>query len=110
MRLLFDQNLSPRLVNTLADLFPESEHVFNLDLDQSPDHEVREYAHRHAFTIVTKDSDFGELNILMGFPPKIIWIRRGNGSTKDIENLLRESFETIEAHNGNLESGVLILF
>ena len=110
MKLLFDQNLSPRLVNTLADLFPDSEHVFNLGLDQSPDQDVREYAYQNTFTIVTKDSDFGELNVLMGFPPKIIWIRQGNGSTQDIENLLRKSFGAIEAHNTNPESGLLILF
>ncbi|MFB2971179.1 DUF5615 family PIN-like protein [Aerosakkonema sp. BLCC-F183] len=27
MKLLFDHNLSPRLVNRLADIFPDSNHV-----------------------------------------------------------------------------------
>ena len=56
MKLLFDQNLPPRLVRTLADVYPNSEHVFNLNLDQSSDREIREFALEHGFTIVTKDS------------------------------------------------------
>ena len=33
MKLLFDHNLSPRLVNRLAELYPDSNHLFNLNLD-----------------------------------------------------------------------------
>ena len=60
MKLLFDQNLSPRLVNMLADLFPESDHVFSLGLDRSPDLEIREYARQNAFTIVTRSGFVAE--------------------------------------------------
>jgi plasmid maintenance system antidote protein VapI len=35
MKLLFDQNLSPRLATRLQDLFPDSSHVFWLNLDQA---------------------------------------------------------------------------
>ena len=44
MKLLFDHNLSPRLVNRLADLFPESAHIYMLGLEQSDDREVWLYA------------------------------------------------------------------
>ena len=57
MKLLFDHNLSPRLVNLLADLFPESIHVYILGMDRSNDYEVWTYAQSHGFTIVTRDSD-----------------------------------------------------
>ncbi|WP_017303914.1 DUF5615 family PIN-like protein [Spirulina subsalsa] len=83
MKLLFDHNLSPRLVQRLADLFPESTHVY------SNDREVWDYAKHDEFIIVTKDSDYNELLTLRGFPPKVIWIRRGNCSTTDIETILR---------------------
>lgn len=61
MKLLFDQNLSPRLVSQLADLYPDSKHVYPLGLDRVPDHEVREYAQREGFLLVTKDADFSDL-------------------------------------------------
>ena len=42
-----------------------------------------------ASSIVTKDSDFNELVIKRGYPPKVVWIRRGNCTTSTIEHLLR---------------------
>jgi predicted nuclease of predicted toxin-antitoxin system len=80
VKLLFDQNLSPKLVERLADLYPDSNHVYQLGIDLAPDKEMRDYAARDGFVIVTKDSDFSDLCILLGFPPKVIWIRRGNCS------------------------------
>jgi predicted nuclease of predicted toxin-antitoxin system len=78
MKLLFDQNLSPRLVARPADLYPDSARVYPLGLDLVTDLEVREFAGREGFLIVTKDADFSDLCLLRGFPPKVIWIRRGN--------------------------------
>lgn len=75
MKLLFDQNLSPFLVEALNDLYPESAHIMETGLDTSSDAEVRAYAGSQGFTIVTKDADFGELCTLLGFPPKILWLR-----------------------------------
>jgi predicted nuclease of predicted toxin-antitoxin system len=72
MKLLFDHNLPPRLVVRLQDLFPHSEHVFKIGLDRSSDIEIREYAAREGFLIVTKDADFSDLCVLKGFPPKIV--------------------------------------
>ena len=63
MKLLFDHNLSPRLVSRFADLYPDSNHLFNLNLDTAEDSFVWEYADND-FTIVTKDSDFYELSLL----------------------------------------------
>ena len=92
MKLLFDENLSPKLVARLADLFPDSDHVYTIGIDRSSDDDLRHYARQEAFTIVTKDSDFSDLCILLGFPPKVIWIRRGNCSTSEIESLASRAF------------------
>jgi predicted nuclease of predicted toxin-antitoxin system len=75
VKLLFDQNLSPKLVKQLADLYPDSNHVYHIGIDLAPDNEMREFARRGGFVIVTKDSDFSDLCVLLGFPPKVIWIR-----------------------------------
>jgi len=110
VKLLFDQNLSPKLVEHLADLYPDSNHVYHLGIDLVPDKELREYAGREGFVIVTKDSDFSDLCILLGFPPKVIWIRRGNCSSRDIESILRDHALDIEALGQDEVVGILILF
>jgi predicted nuclease of predicted toxin-antitoxin system len=110
VKLLFDQNLSPKLVKRLADLYPDSNHVYHLGIDLVPDKEMREYAGREGFVIVTKDSDFSDLCILLGFPPKVIWIRRGNCSSKDIESILRDHASDIDALERDEVVGILTLF
>ena len=54
MKLLFDQNLSPKLVNRLADLLPGSSHVQSVGLDCANDDVVWEYARQNEFAIVSK--------------------------------------------------------
>lgn len=109
MKLLFDQNLPPRLANSLSDIYPSSEHVFNLGLDRSSDRKIREFALDRGFTIVTKDSDFGDLDALLGFPPKVIWIRLGNCSVQEVEQLLRERSASILSHLEDPQLGTLVL-
>ena len=109
MKLLFDHNLSPRLVTRLADRYPDSQHVFLLDMGEADDREVWDYAQKHNYVVVTRDSDYNDLSLLRGFPPKVIWIRRGNCSTAEIEALIRAAEETIEAFSQSSSSGVLTL-
>jgi predicted nuclease of predicted toxin-antitoxin system len=110
VKLLFDHNLSPRLIKHLADLYPDSNHVYLLGLDQSPDEEVWEFARRGGFLLVTKDADFSDLCLLLGFPPKVIWIRRGNCATAAIEAILRNHHEDITLLERDEVVGVLTLF
>lgn len=77
MRLLFDQNLSPRLVSLLSDIYPDYSHVQYLNMDESSDTEVWDYAAERGYTIVSKDADFHQRSLLLGAPPKVIWIQPG---------------------------------
>ena len=86
MRLLFDQNLSPRLKETLRDLYPESVHVRDVGLESANDHEL---------VIVSKDSDFRQLSFTFGHPPKVIWIRCGNCSTSETESIPRDRYNDL---------------
>jgi len=63
-----------------------------------------------AFQLVTKDADFSDLCVLHGFPPKIIWIRRGNCSARAIEDILSSNQEEIYTLEGDPTNGVLTLF
>lgn len=109
MKLLFDQNLSPELVQRLADVFPESAHVSTLGLDRSSDAQVWLFAREKDFTIVTQDADYGEMSAIGGFPPRVVWIRLGNSSTQDIETLLRTHRDAIESMKGDSGAGLLVL-
>ena len=61
MRLLFDQNLSPRLVDRLDDIYPNSVHVAEVGLDRALDREIWAHAREQDLAVVTKDADFGAL-------------------------------------------------
>src|SRR3972149_6889769 len=108
--LLFDENISPRLADTLTHIYPGAVHVNAIGLDKAFDRDIWDYARQNDYMIVTKDADFSELSLLLNFPPKIIWIRRGNCSTNEIEKLLRESYESIVALSEDPDRGILTLF
>ena len=110
MKLLFDQNLSPKLVRRLADLYPDSTHVYLIELDTAPDPIIWEYARDNEFVIVTRDADFSDLNVMLGFPPKVIWIRRGNCTTKEIESMLRSNYQAVRSLAQDEGVGILTLF
>jgi predicted nuclease of predicted toxin-antitoxin system len=88
VKLLFDENLSRHLAGRLASEFPDSAHVSGVGLQRATDGEVWQYARDHEFVLVSKDSDFNDLAFIHGSPPKVIWLRVGNASTDDIEELL----------------------
>lgn len=96
MKLLFDQNVSPWLCRDLAGIFPNSVHVREIGLRDADDTVIWDYAARHGFAIVTKDSDFRQRSFLLGHPPKIVWVRLGNCSTSVLEALLRSHAADIE--------------
>jgi predicted nuclease of predicted toxin-antitoxin system len=111
VKLLFDQNLSPNLVKGLADIYPNSTHVFLIGLDRSSDEIIWDYARDNDYVIVTKDADFSDLSVLLGFPPKTVWIKRGNcTTTKEIETMLRSNYDTIKNLAEDENAGVLTLF
>jgi len=108
VKLLFDQNLAPISVARLGDLFPQSLHVREAGLERADDLTVWRFALEHGFAIVTKDSDFQERSQIASSAPGIVWIRRGNCSTRDIEVLVRKHALHIEALHQ--DQGFLILF
>ncbi len=109
MKLLFDENLSRKLVSRLADLYPGSMHVAEHGLVDRPDRDVWEFAKANASLIVTADADFYELATTIGPPPKVIWLRRWRHPTRDAEELLRRNGVRIAEFESDPELGVLIL-
>ena len=109
MKLLFDQNLSFKLVGLLATDFPGSLHVRDCGLDHATDAEVWEYARDHDFVIVTKDTDFHQRCFLFGAPPKVVWLRLGNCTTQAVERAVRSRSAEITAFIADDSEALLIL-
>ena len=109
MRLLLDQNLSPRLKELLADLYRGCVHVRDVGLQSADDEVVWSYAGQHGLTIVSKDSDFRQRSFLFGHPPKVIWIRRGNCSTTEIAAILRTHHHDLLTFERDEEGSFLTL-
>jgi len=109
VKLLLDQNLSPRLVKRLQGIFPGCAHVRDFSLHSADDLEIWAFAIGEGFAIVSKDSDFHQLAFTEGPPPKVIWIQRGNCRTDDIAGLLHAAHRAVEEFLEEPETAFLIL-
>ena len=109
MKLLFDENLSPKLPNRLRDLFPNSLHVRDVGMKATIDPIVWDYAKDNDLMIVSKDLDMHDLSLVFGNPPKVIWLRLGNCSTLQVENLLCQHFEVIKLFYADEDLSLLAL-
>ena len=90
MKLLLDENLSPRLVERLASLFPSMIHVRDIGLKQGSDSMIWEWAETNDHTIITTDADFVALSVGRGWPPKVIHLEECDFPLRVIEELLAE--------------------
>jgi predicted nuclease of predicted toxin-antitoxin system len=106
VKLLFDENLSRRLVDRLADLFPGSTHE---GLLQTPDIDVWNWAKANGFSIATADADFYELATAFGPPPKVVWLRGCDYPTAVAERLIRGQAIRVGEFLDDAERAVLIL-
>jgi predicted nuclease of predicted toxin-antitoxin system len=109
VKLLYDENLSPRLVQALAGEYPDSAHVRDVGLRGSPDSSVWDFAQAHGFAIASKDTDFRDRSIVEGPPPKVIRLDIGNAGTAMIVDLLRRERQRVEDFDTQTEASLLIL-
>jgi predicted nuclease of predicted toxin-antitoxin system len=96
VKILIDENLSPRLCSLLERDFEQVCHVRDVGLKQADDSLIWTYAQEHGFVIVSKDSDFADRAILFKAPPKVIWLRLGNCSALAVAELILSSLTTIK--------------
>lgn len=109
MKLLLDENLSPRLVELLAADFPDSTHIERLKMRGATDAAIWSYARDNGFAIVSKDNDFRQHAFLYGPPPKVIWLSVGNAGTAAITRLIETQAATIRAFDNDAEQSLLVL-
>ena len=95
MRLLFDENISFRIIRMLPGSFADCRHVSSIGLDDCNDEIIWQYARQNNFTIVTFDTDFFKKSVIKGAPPKVVWLRTGNLTNSEIVELLILNFSKI---------------
>lgn len=105
MKLLFDQNISFRILKKLSEAYSGSSHVKTEGLMNASDMEIWEYAKHHQFIIVTLDSDFNDLYLMKGFPPKILWFQTGNLRTDELAIILDKRQNDLLDFSSNNELG-----
>ena len=107
MKLLFDQNISPKILRKIVVDFPSSSHVRFEGLTNASDISIFNFAKENQYTIVTFDYDFVDLALVNGFPPKVIWLHTGNLTTKFITELFEENIESIKVFIDSDSKGLL---
>ncbi len=110
MKLLFDENISFRMIKRIEVNFPGSIHCRNITQEVLTDLQIWEYAKNNEFTIVTFDSDFYEWMLLKGYPPKIVWLRMGNSNTDIIANVLNERSRALIEFSKDEELGLIEIY
>jgi predicted nuclease of predicted toxin-antitoxin system len=109
VKLLFDENLSPKLIQALDSEYPGSAHVRTLDLQGATDDVIWQRARQEGYAILSKDNDFRQLSFLHGGPPKVIWLSVGNAGTEAILRFLRSQHAQIHAFETDAEASLLVL-
>jgi predicted nuclease of predicted toxin-antitoxin system len=97
MKLLFDENLSPKLPRLVAASFPDCAHVRDLGLTGHTDEEIWHHAAINRFTIISKDKDFYQRAMLYGAPPKFVWLCLGNCTRGELLALIQRHEQDILA-------------
>jgi predicted nuclease of predicted toxin-antitoxin system len=100
MRLLFDESLSPKLVELLSDLFPGSESALRNGPARTGDRTILEYASRNGFILVSTDRDFeGLLNLVPN--SQVVILRSCDYSTAEANIVLRRNAIRIAELSGS---------
>ncbi len=70
---------------------------------------IWDYAKAGDFMIVSKDSDMHDLSLVLGNPPKVVWLRLGNCSTRQIAEFLRRDLDVITLFHNDDSLSLLAL-
>lgn len=111
MKILIDQNISYRLLARIESEFPNCFHVKDLDLMDAIDFQIFQYARQNDFDLIfTLDEDFNIIQLEHSIPPKIVWFRVGNCSTRILAQIVLDKAKIIRAFLIDSEAECLEIF
>lgn len=109
LKLLFDENLSFRLVELLGADYPGSTHVDLIGMRGASDEAVWQFAGAEDLVLVSKDDDFRHLSLVRGAPPKVVWLNVGNCDTRTVMRILHDAKHRIQTFSKAPGEALLIL-
>jgi len=110
MKLLFDQNISHRVVNKITADFPGARSVKEEGLYEADDRTIWNFAKHNEFIIITQDDDFNNFCSVWGYPPKVIWLKTGNLSNAALSHILISRKTQIQHFVDNPEAGLMEIY
>lgn len=97
MKLLLDENISHRIIASLAQTFPGSKHVSEVGLAGARDDVIYVWAAANGFALVTKDDDFVALAASRQFAAPLVLVRLGNVTNDALLTALLKLSERISS-------------
>lgn len=98
MRFLVDAHLPRRLCATLARHGHDAVHTVGLpDQNRTKDSVINQISIAEQRIVISKDTDFFYSHLLRGCPWKLLLIRTGNISTRDLCDVFERNLPSIEA-------------
>ncbi len=96
MKFLIDAQLPPSLKQVFANYGLDCLHTGDLDLkNETPDHIINQLSIAEKRVVVTKDSDFFDSFLLKKQPYKLVLVKFGNASKKEVLNFFSENLQSI---------------
>jgi predicted nuclease of predicted toxin-antitoxin system len=93
----------------LQEAFPGTSHVALEKLETVDDDRIWEFAKVGGLVITTKDEDFQVLSFARGHPPKVVWLKSGNGPTEQVLEILLRARVIIDAFGADSDRSLLML-
>ena len=93
--ILFDENISYRVVKRVLHLFPGSRPANRMNVIGKEDPFLWQTAKANGFSIITFDDDYENLSQWKGWPPKVILLRPGNLTNQEITSMLERNADAI---------------
>lgn len=111
MKLLFDENISYRIVKKIEHKLPNCIHISKTGLKMpAKDIQIWDFAKKNDFVIVTFNEDFEDLSNIYDFPPKVILLRINNPSTQILSDTLLLQLSEIRLFYQSTTYGLLEIF
>lgn len=106
MKYLVDAQLPPALARFLTANGEDAVHVLDVEMMESSDSEIWDFAMREEMVIITKDEDFQVRASVTQHHPVIIWVRIGNCSKKTLLEFFKRKWKKMESE---LENGATLI-
>ncbi len=88
MKFLLDAQLPPVLQRVLQREGYEVVHVKDIGLVPSEDSDIRDFAVKNGYVVISKDDDFAVYAREPRFNLKVVWVRTGNCKNKTLIDVL----------------------